>query len=324
MRDVSAKKQRNDQLAAYRAAHVPLYNGQPLKLGLFGVNANGTIFMSTAPSSFEVSWRHSLEIAELADSIGLEAIIPVARWRGFGGDMNWNGTTYETLTYAAGLAACTKNLMTFSTIHVPLIHPVVAAKAMTTIDHISGGRAGLNIVMGWYEKEMRMFGTELRAHDDRYAYGAEWTTIVDRLWTVTEPFDYKGTYFSLEQCEALPKPIQPRPVLLNAGASPAGIDFSARYADFNFASFTTADHASRYSKTIRERAEYDRDIGLVTLVVLVCRDTEAEAKAAYQTILDHGDWTAADNFKADLNIRTGSFDEHFQEQFLAKFVAGSG
>ena len=327
VQDAKAHRQSEDALAEYRAAHVPLFNRQPIKLGLFAVNASGNIFFSNVPempTRYRVWWEHSLGVARQADAMGLEALIPVARWRGFGGEMNWNGSVFETLTYAAAIAASTSTIMSFSTVHVPLVHPVVAAKAIATIDHISGGRAGLNIVMGWYEKEMRMMGTELRAHDDRYGYGAEWTEVVERLWRENGGFDHHGKYFNLEQCESEPKPVQPRPVLLNAGGSPAGIDFAAHYADFNFTSFVTSDQASRYSKEIRAKAnDYGRRIGLVTLVVVVCRETEAEAKAAYQSIIDYGDWEAANNFMHDMNL-TSTFKEHMQREFLAKFVAGSG
>ena len=310
-------------LAAYRAEHVPLFNEQPLKFGIFSANASGNIFMTKAPTSYEISWDHTTQIARQADDLGFEAFIPVARFRGFGGDINWNGRVYETLTYAAGIAAATRNIMTFATVHAPLVHPVLAAKALTTVDHISGGRAGLNLVMGWYEKELRMMGTDLRGHEDRYGYGAEWMEVADQLWSRSGNFDYHGKFLDLEGLEAEPKPIQPRPVILNAGASPAGQDFAARYADFNFASFTTLDQATGYSTGIRAKAaEYGRSIGVITLVVLVCRETEEEAKAAYQAIIDQGDWEAAANFMRDISPQ--SFGEHLKKEYLAKSVAGSG
>jgi alkanesulfonate monooxygenase SsuD/methylene tetrahydromethanopterin reductase-like flavin-dependent oxidoreductase (luciferase family) len=215
--------------------------------------------------------------------------------------------------------------MTVSTIHAPVVNPVMAAKAIATIDHISGGRAGLNIVMGWYPEEMRMLGIDLRAHTDRYAYGAEWLEIIEGLWTKEEAFDFKGDYFDLVGCEAQPKPIQARPVIINAGGSPAGIDFSARHADFNFTNFVTEDQASRYAKHIRDLAHgYGREIGLLTMVVVVCRDTEEEAQAAFQAILDHGDWEAANNYIASLSINPGAHAEHLGREFVSKFVAGAG
>lgn len=314
----------NNDLAEYRAEHVPLFNGQPLKLGVFSINASSNVFFSNVPGRYELSWQHSTAVAKIADDIGFEAFVPVGRWKGFGGETNHNGIVYETLTYAAGIAASTRNIMTFATVHVALIHPIIAAKAMTTIDHISGGRAGLNIVMGWYEKEMRMFDSELRPHDDRYAFGAEWTDVVERLWSDQNSFDHHGRFFDLDGLESYPKPIQPRPVIFNAGGSPAGIDFAARYADFNFTTFVTKDQASKYVSDIQAQAQgYGRDIGVVTNVIVVCRDTEEEAKAAYRSIIDHGDLVAAGNFMEGLNLAT-TFKEHMSPEAQANFAASAG
>ena len=72
----------------------------------------------------------------------------MARWRGFGGATNFNGACYETFTWAAGVGGATEHATVFATSHVPTIHPIVAAKQATTIDHISNGRFALNLVMG--------------------------------------------------------------------------------------------------------------------------------------------------------------------------------
>ena len=92
-------------------------------------------------------------------------MLPVGRWKGYGGDTDYMGTTLETITWATGLLAHTKRLVVFGTVHAPLFHPVIAAKQMVTADHISGGRFGLNIVVGWNEDEFQMFGVTQREHD---------------------------------------------------------------------------------------------------------------------------------------------------------------
>ena len=81
-----------------------------------------------------------------------------------------------TLTFAAGLAGVTRNIALFSTVHVPMAHPVFAAKALATVDHASNGRAGLNIVCGWNPEEFAMFGLDLI--DKRYEQGLEWFEIL--------------------------------------------------------------------------------------------------------------------------------------------------
>lgn len=319
-------KAHDDELAEYRAAHVPLYNNQPLKLGLFAINLSNTLFCSTVPTSFEVSWPHSLAIAELVERLGLEVIVPAARWRGYGGQTDFNGRTFEALTYAAGLLARTTKTMVFSTIHASVMNPVVAAKAIATLDHISNGRAGLNIVMGWNSKEMEMLGIELLAHGNRYAYGAEWTEVVYRLWQEHGSSDFKGTYFDLKGLQAAPKPIQPKPVVLNAGMSPKGAEFSARYADFNFTGFGTEAQATQSVKATRDMAweRFRRKIGTMTACIVVCRDTEQEARAAYKAILDHADRVAAENYLAGQGVSLATLGERERVEAVNKFVPGLG
>lgn len=182
----------------------PMFNDQKMKLGLFGTNCSHGLIISHAPTNYEVTWQHTLDIARRADALGFEALVPVARWKGFGGSTNFNGNCFETYAWAAGLAQATEQIAIFATSHLPTIHPIVAAKAATTIDHISGGRFGLNLVMGWVTPEMEMFGGAQRQHDDRYAFGQEWIDYVDRLWTEPGSFSFHGRYFDGDDVESYP------------------------------------------------------------------------------------------------------------------------
>ena len=143
------------------------------------------------------------------------------------------------------------------------MHPIVAAKAAATLDHISNGRAGLNVVMGWFTPEMEMFGAEQREHDERYELGAEWLEIARKLWR-EEEFDYDGRFFTIKGGRAHPGPIQrPHPVVVNAGSSKAGTAFAAREVDFNFLSIDTIENAQKMSANVRGlAAENGRDIGV--------------------------------------------------------------
>ena len=109
----------------------PLFNDNKLKLGLFGVNVSNGCAITTAEDRHTVSWPTNLAIAQTADKYGYEAMVPVARWRGFGGESNFNGTNFETYTWAAGLGQATQNICVLTTSHVPTIHPIVAAKQAT-------------------------------------------------------------------------------------------------------------------------------------------------------------------------------------------------
>ena len=80
-----------------------------------------------------------------------------------------------------------------------MYHPIVSAKQSTVIDHITNGRFTLNIVAGWNKPEIDMFGTEMLPHDERFEVAEEWLTIIKRLWTEDEDFDYEGKYYKIQQ-----------------------------------------------------------------------------------------------------------------------------
>jgi FMNH2-dependent dimethyl sulfone monooxygenase len=307
------------------APRPPIYNEQKLKLGLFGTNCSNGLTITHAPTTYRLSWEHTLEIARRAEAIGFEMLVPIARWRGFGGSTDFNGINFETYTWAAGLAAATEKIMLFSTSHVPTVHPIVAAKQCVTIDHISGGRFGLNLVMGWFTPEMEMFGAAQREHDDRYAYGREWLGIVKRLWTEAEPFDHKSEWFEIRSGRGDPKPLQkPYPVIVNAGVSPAGIDFSARDCDFNFLTFDSVETARRVIREINEKTRsYNRKIGIIAFGMMVCRETELEARQAYDQIISMGDWEAARNIVRIFGLESQSLRE-VVHQHQERFIAGWG
>ncbi|SDF89034.1 LLM class flavin-dependent oxidoreductase [Klenkia brasiliensis] len=315
------------QPRADRTTTNPLFNDQGMKLGLFGTNCSYGLIMSHAASSYEITWEHTKAIAQKADRLGFEAMVPVARWKGFGGSTNFNGNCFETYTWAAGLAEATENIAIAATSHLPTMHPIVSAKQAMTIDHISGGRFVLNLVMGWVTPEMEMFGREQREHDERYAFGQEWIDYAVKLWTEEGSFDVDGKYFNGMDVEAYPKPVQgPRPALINAGNSKAGIEFSARNVDVNFASLDTLENVQTYTSTLKEKArtEHQRDIQTMTYGLIVCRDTEAEAKAAFQNVIDEGDWGAAGNvIKIAGSGASQSFD-HVVKEYQERFIAGWG
>ena len=105
----------------------PLFNDNKLKLGLFGVNVSNGCAITTAVDRHTVSWPTNLAIAQTADKYGYEAMVPVARWRGFGGATDPQGPGFETFTWAAGIAGATRHSGVISTAHVALNHPIVAA-----------------------------------------------------------------------------------------------------------------------------------------------------------------------------------------------------
>jgi alkanesulfonate monooxygenase SsuD/methylene tetrahydromethanopterin reductase-like flavin-dependent oxidoreductase (luciferase family) len=185
-----------------------------------------------------------------------------------------------------------------ATAHVPVFEPLVAAKQGATIDHIGGGRFGLNVVAGWSDSEMAMFGKKNPEHDERYAIADEWITLVKNFWTSGEEFDYDGRYYQAHNAYLAPLPLQdPRPVIVQAGSSPAGMDFAARHADFGFQVFPEIPRLTEMNADLKDRARaHGREIGVLSTAYVVCADTEKEARRIVEWYVDeHGDFDAAGN-----------------------------
>ena len=139
-----------------------------IKLGVFGINGNGAAF-TFHPDRFKCTWDANVRLAQKAEKLGLEGFVSAAHWKSFGGDNHYSGDLMETFAWAGGIAAVTERIGIISTIHVTLIHPVFAAKAEATVDLISKGRAGLNLVLGWYPPDMQLWGLDVKEHGDRFA-----------------------------------------------------------------------------------------------------------------------------------------------------------
>jgi alkanesulfonate monooxygenase SsuD/methylene tetrahydromethanopterin reductase-like flavin-dependent oxidoreductase (luciferase family) len=211
--------------------------------------------------------------------MAFELIVPVARWRGFGGKVNPQGPGFEPYAWAAGIGASTRNVGVTATSHVSINHPIVAAKQSTVIDHITGGRYTLNIVTGWNKPEIDMFGSELLPHGTRYDMAEEWLGIVKRLWTEDDEFDHEGRFYKIRKGYLQPKPIQkPYPALMNAGGSERGRQFACRYCDLVFLAPQSwefeALKAQVDSYRSLARREFGRAVGVWSLAYVVQAETE--------------------------------------------------
>ena len=301
-----------------------IFNANRFKLGLFGLNCSGGVTMTTAPERWQASWENNVAAAKLADEAGLEFLLPVARWLGYGGEADPEGTSLETLTWASGLLASTSDIVTFATVHTPLIHPVFAAKQLVTADLIGKGRFGLNIVSGWHPDEFEMFGLELREHDERYAYSEEWIAIVRRVWSESEPFDFKGRYFDLKGVAGNPKPFGgERPLTMSAGSSPAGRAFAARHADCLFMVIPSLDTLAEEVSAVRGSAA-PRRVGVYASGHLICRRTQKETEEYYHYVVhEMGDWEAAEH-SVDIRRHGQSLPAEMLASMKERFVAGLG
>ncbi len=302
----------------------PIHGPNRFKLGLFSTNADGGLTLTRVPERWPATWDGIVATARMADRAGLEFILPIARWKGFGGELNSREWCFETLTFAAALAGVTERIGLFSTVHVPMVHPVFAAKALSTIDHASGGRAGLNIVCGWNPEEFALFGLEMG--EDRYAQGLEWFEVMERLYTEPAPFDFKGQFYDLKGVSGKPAPVQrPRPVTLNAAFSPPGRAFAAQAADFLFTTFTDIDSGRATLDDMKTRsAATGRKVGVFTTCHVVCRKSQAEAEDYYEHYaVTMADTASLDIYTASKSANSNSHDPVAYQRHRKRFAGGA-
>jgi FMNH2-dependent dimethyl sulfone monooxygenase len=279
-----------------------LDSGNRLKLGLFCTNMVSAL--TTAPELSAVTWPNLLRVAREADDLGLEAIVSVARWKGYLASFSHvSNTVYDSFTYAAAIAQATNYSTIISTTHAPTVHPVFVAKQAATIDHIAGGRFALNIVGGWNQPEFDMFGLKLSEHDDRYAYLEEWLALVRRLWTANDAFDYDSPSFTMRGALSLPQPVQERGIpIMNAGFSERGRAFAVEHSELCLIALFGEDpdgwrrQVDEYKKFAREQG---RNVSVWTVISIAVRDSTDEAEDYLRRIgVELFDEAAADGFLA--------------------------
>ena len=299
-----------------------------LSLGLFGANCSGGLAVTTVPERWDASWENNRKLAAMAEEAGLDFMLPLGRWKGYGGETDHNGSSFETLTWASGILAATARIMAFGTVHVSLFNPVVAAKQIATADLIGQGRFGLNLVCGWNRDEFDMLGVDLAEHEDRYEQGQEWLDVVTRVWSCPTAFDYEGKYYRVRHTDIHPKPHRgERPLIVCAGNSPTGRDFAARNADMMFTNLRAGlDDVSVNTSALRQMAAgYGRDIGVFTNVAVICRPTRKEAEEYFHYYaVENADADAVENMVDGRGLNKPGQSAEEKAQIRRRAAGGNG
>jgi F420-dependent oxidoreductase-like protein len=178
-----------------------------------------------------VTWEQWLALARTAEEAGIEALFRSDHYtspRGHG-----RLGSLDAWTTLAGLAAATERIRLGTLVSpVTFRHPSLIARAVTTADHISGGRVELGMGAAWMELEHGAFGFPFPPIRERMEMLAEQAEIVHRQWT-EDAFDFSGRHYELRDARALPKPLQrPHPPLIIGGkGKPRSLAIAARWAD---------------------------------------------------------------------------------------------
>jgi pyrimidine oxygenase len=265
------------------------------------------------------------EISVLAENMGLDYVFSMSKWRGFGGRTGFWDSTLESVTLMAGLAAVTSRIGIIATIQPVLFPPAVAAKMAATIDDLSNGRFGINIVTGSFLDEYeQMCILPPDYAPNRYRYAAEWLHVVKRLWT-EESVTFDGQWIHLRDCHSSPHPVQkPYPYIVCAGTSEEGLRFTAKEGDYSFVNGVTLEHSKQLSRRMKEIAtEHGREIKTAISMLPVVGETDAVAQKQWQHYQDGADTEAMANIARYFGSKTRKSDKQRLEK-LDRDVSYSG
>lgn len=306
---------------------------QPFLLGLFLPLQTGGWSQSTLPRGTDWTFEYNKRLVQEAEGYGIDIAFGLSQWLpkgGFGGETHYRENFLDPFISAVALSSVTSKIMLFGTIHVLYgpWHPLHLAKFLATADHISGGRFGANIVTGYAATEPLMFGMTRTEHDDRYAMADEFISICEDLWRGEDNLTYQGRYWNLENAYVSPRPEFGRPPLVSASGSPAGFAYAGKHSDIVF---TASPAGERFEEAItalpaltsriKQAAEDEgRRVKVLINATVVSRDSDAEAEAYRNAIIDHADLESIRNFQ----LRHAGGDSQSWQEHTAKGRALGG
>ena len=252
-----------------------------MQVGVFiPINNNGWLISETSPQ-YMPTFDLNKEIAQRAEKYGVDFLLSMIKLRGFGGKTEFWEYGLESFTLMAGLAAVTSKIKLYATAATLVVPPAYAARMAATIDSISHGRFGLNLITGWQRPEYSQMG--LWPGDEhfknRYQMLDEYARILRELWA-TGVSDFKGEYYQMDDCRVRPTP-EGEVKIICAGSSDEGLAFSAKWADYAFCLGkgvnTPKAFASNNERLAAATAKTGRDVSVFVLVMVIAAETDEEA-----------------------------------------------
>lgn len=290
-----------------------------IKLGAFLMQTGHHIAAWRHPDAqadAPVNFRHYAELARRAEAAKFDAIFLADSVGVRNTDLASLSRTarsdhFEPLTLLSALAAVTEKIGLIATVSTTYNEPYHVARKFASLDHISGGRSGWNLVTSSGQGEAQNFNLDEHVeHARRYARAAEFHDVVLGLWDSWEddaflrdkhsgqyfdpaklhPLRHRGEHFSVRGPLNVSRSPQGRPVVVQAGASPAGRDLAARTAEVIFVAHQTFDEARAFYRDIKGRAvEYGRDpddIKIMPGIFPVIGRSQAEAEDKFARLQD--------------------------------------
>lgn len=275
-----------------------------MKCGVFLPNGSNGYIISKASPTYVPTYAHNREITLEAERQDLNFVLSMMKYRGFGGEVGFWDECLESFTLMAALAAATKKIGVFPSVTLLAHNPALIVRMVATIDDVSGGRCGLNIVTGWNKPEYVQMGAWRgdEYYDQRYEYAREYLTVLKTLWR-NGRCTWQGGFLKFDDCVVLPQPKNEIPIVC-AGQSPKGVAFTAELGDHNFVMCSRSELARIVANVKQVAQAHGRRVGTYGLFHVIIAPTDAQAKAQAEAILAGADPVAIGNMIASAMLDT--------------------
>lgn len=256
-------------------------------------NVSGGLVVSNIEQRTDWSYDYNVRLAQAAEKNGFDYALTQIRFTaGYGAD-----NQHESVSFSHALLAKTQKLKVIAAILPGPWKPALAAKQLATIDYLTHGRIAVNVVSGWFRGEFDAIGEEWPAHDERYARSEEFIRSLKGIWT-TDNFSFEGKYYQFKDYTLKPKPVQkPHIEIFQGGSSRAARDMASRVSNWYFTNGNTPEEIKKQIDDIREKAKaHHHSVKIGVNAFIIARDTEEEAKAVLQEIIDKANIQAVNAF----------------------------
>jgi len=277
--------------------------------------------------------RHNLmALAQAADDAGFDSLFIADNWSGHQRAAERGGhqaPAFHAPLLAMGIFAVTDHIGVITTLHTTHHKPAHVARMGATLDAFSGGRWGWNAVTGHSGDEAALFGEPYVEHDQRYAMAAEFVDVVQQLWREEEPIEFVGKFYRAQGRIKAPRPVQqPRPLIVSAGASPAGTAFAADWCDALVTlARTEADVRAADERLQALVAPTGRTVTSWPFAICIVRDGEGEAQEEYEQLLKSlnadAAWEIASDILGSIETAKAMFDKLGRDEAVRAIGSGS-
>ena len=256
-------------------------------------NVSGGLVVSNIEQRTDWGIDYNRRLAKAAEKNGFEYALTQIRFTaGYGAD-----NQHESVAFSHSILESTENLKVIAAILPGPWKPAVVAKQLATIDQLTNGRIAINIVSGWFRGEFDAIGEEWPDHDERYVRSEEFIRTLKGIWT-QDNYSFDGKYYQFKDYTLKPKPLQqPHPEIFQGGSSRAARDMASRASDWYFTNGNTVEGIKAQVDDIREKAKANNHhVKIGVNAFIIARDTEEEAQAVLQEIIDKANPEAVNAF----------------------------